>query len=60
MTKIKVLAEGYFKELSETRCKAGSTMVLVQDEGKNLLVDTGNPQDKYKILTSLKKTKHYS
>lgn len=30
-------------------------MILIQDEGKNILVDTGNSQDKIKILEALQK-----
>ncbi len=55
MIKVKVLVKGYFKNISETRCKASSTITLIQDNGKNILIDTGNPQDKEKIITSLKK-----
>lgn len=55
MTEYKILIEGYFKDISQTRCHASSTIVLIQDEGKNILVDTGNPQDKRKIIAALKK-----
>jgi len=57
MAKIKILVEGYFKNISKTQCRAGSTIVLIQDEDKNFLVDTGNPQDKEKIILALKKNK---
>lgn len=57
MAEIKILVEGYFKDISRTRCCASSTIVLIQDEGKNILVDTGNPQDKEKIIYALKKRK---
>ena len=57
MAELMVLVEGYFKNISKTRCSAGSTIVLIQDEGKNILVDTGNPQDKEKIIDALKKRK---
>ena len=55
MTEIFVLVDGYFKNLSKTRCIAGPTITLVKDEGKNILVDTGNPKDKEKILKALEK-----
>jgi glyoxylase-like metal-dependent hydrolase (beta-lactamase superfamily II) len=55
MTEVKVLVEGYFKDLSKTRCCAGATITLVRDEDKNILVDTGNPMDKDKIIRALKK-----
>jgi glyoxylase-like metal-dependent hydrolase (beta-lactamase superfamily II) len=55
MTEVKVLVEGYFRNISKTRCRAGATIALVRDEGKNILVDTGNPGDKGKIITALKK-----
>jgi len=55
MTEIFVLVNGYFKNLSKTRCIAGPTITLVKDEGKNILVDTGNPKDKEKILKALEK-----
>lgn len=57
MTEVQILIEGYFKNISRTRCRAGSTIVLIQDEGKNILVDTGNPQDKEKIIIALRKRK---
>lgn len=55
MPKIKILVEGYFKNISRTRCRAGSTVTLIQDDSKNILVDTGNPQDSVKIIKALKK-----
>lgn len=43
------------KIISENRCRASGTIVLVRDNGKNILVDTGNPKDKDKIVQALKK-----
>ncbi len=57
MAEIKILIEGYFKNISKTRCRASSTISLIKDEDKNILVDTGNPQDKEKIINALKKRK---
>ena len=57
MAEIEILIEGYFKNISRTRCRASSTIVLIKDSGKNILVDTGNPQDKEKIINALKKRK---
>ncbi len=57
MAETKILIAGYFKNISRTRCRASSTIVLIQDEGKNILVDTGNHQDKEKIINALKKRK---
>jgi glyoxylase-like metal-dependent hydrolase (beta-lactamase superfamily II) len=52
---VNVLVEGYFEKISETRCRASSTIILISDKNKNILVDTGNPQDKEKIVRALKK-----
>lgn len=57
MAEVKILVQGYFKNISRTRCRAGSTIILVQDEGINIIVDTGNSQDKEKIVSALKKIK---
>ena len=54
-TEIIILIEGYLKIISENRCRASGTIVLVRDNGKNILVDTGNPKDKDKIVQALKK-----
>ncbi|MFH0969575.1 MAG: MBL fold metallo-hydrolase [Patescibacteria group bacterium] len=55
MTEVVVLIDGYFKNLSKTRCIAGPTITLIKDEERNILVDTGNPKDKEKILKALAK-----
>lgn len=55
MAEVFVLINGYFRNLSKTRCVAGSTVTLIMDKGKNILVDTGNPKDKDKILKALRK-----
>lgn len=57
MAEVRVLIKGYFRNISSTRCRASSTVALIQDQGKNILVDTGNPQDKAKIIGALKKKK---
>jgi glyoxylase-like metal-dependent hydrolase (beta-lactamase superfamily II) len=57
MAKVDTLANGYYKHVSNTRCRAGGTVVLIQDENKNILVDTGNPRDKDKIVNSLAQRK---
>ena len=57
MAEVKILIQGYFKDISKTRCRAGSTIVLIQEKGKNILVDTGNPCDEKKIVNSLAKRK---
>ncbi len=57
MAEVKILVQGYFKNILRTRCRASSTIVLIQDEGKNVLVDTGNSQDQEKIISALKKRK---
>jgi glyoxylase-like metal-dependent hydrolase (beta-lactamase superfamily II) len=55
MPKVFVLIDGYFRNLSKTRCVAGPTITLVADKGKNILVDTGNSIDKDKILKALER-----
>lgn len=55
MAEVKVLIEGYFNNISKARCKAGATITLIKDGNKNILVDTGNPIDKEKIINSLRK-----
>jgi glyoxylase-like metal-dependent hydrolase (beta-lactamase superfamily II) len=53
--KVEILIEGYFKNISKTRCRAGCSVVLIQDENKNILVDTGNPRDEKRLINALKK-----
>ena len=55
MAEVKILVEGYFKWLSETKLKASSTVTLIKDEGKNIIVDTGNIVVEQEIIDSLKK-----
>ena len=55
MAEVFVLINGYFRNLSKTRCVAGSTITLIMDKGKKILIDTGNPKDRDKILEALKK-----
>lgn len=54
MIEVKVLINGYFEEISETRCRAGSSIVLIKADNKKILVDTGNPQDQEKLIDVLK------
>lgn len=55
--KVKVLTIGYFKwlGLGRDKFKASSTVSLIQDNGKNILVDTGNHEVEKKLLSALKK-----
>lgn len=55
MTDIIVLINGYFKNISKTRCRGGATITLIRDNKVNILVDTGNIVDKGKIIKGLKK-----
>ncbi|MFH1427171.1 MAG: MBL fold metallo-hydrolase [Patescibacteria group bacterium] len=55
MAEINILIEGYFKNILKTRCQAGSSIILIKDQKKNIIVDTGNPQDEKKIIKALKK-----
>lgn len=42
MAKVKVILKGYFKWVKLNVSKASSTVVLIQDQGKNILFDTGS------------------
>lgn len=55
--KVKVLVIGYFKwlGLGRDKFKASSTASLIQDNGKNILVDTGNHEVEKKLISALKK-----
>lgn len=53
IAKITILLPGYYEEMSQNRCRASSTIILVQNE-HNILVDTGNPQDAERIIATLK------
>ncbi|MCX6742748.1 MAG: MBL fold metallo-hydrolase [Candidatus Parcubacteria bacterium] len=55
--KVKVLVTGYFKwlGLGRDKFKASSTATLIQDNGKNMLVDTGNQEVEKKLISALKK-----
>ena len=55
MAEVKVLVKGYFKWLDENKLKASSTVTLVKDSGKNIIIDTGNIAVGKKIAESLKK-----
>lgn len=51
---VKVLMPGYFKWLGINKCKASSTVSLIQDEGKNIIFDTGTSNNKKEIIKALK------
>lgn len=55
MAEIKVLLTGYFDWLSESTLKASSTVTLIKDEGKNIIVDTGSLRLEKELLKKLKK-----
>jgi len=42
LAEVKVLRTGSFEMVNEEGCKAVCTLTLVKDEGKTILVDTGN------------------
>jgi len=54
MTEVKVLVEGYSKWLSESKLKASSTVTLIKDSGKNIIVDTGSITVEQDIIKRLK------
>lgn len=54
---IKIIKRGYFKWISHNRCQTGSNVVLICDNKKNILVDTGSPGEEKKIIAGLKKEK---
>lgn len=56
-TTVKIIKPGYFKWIRKNRCKTGSNVVLIRDNGKNILVDTGSPGEDKKIIAALKKEK---
>lgn len=53
MAEVKVLIEGYFKWLSESRLRASSTITLIKDGDKNIIVDTGNIVMEQEIVKKL-------
>jgi glyoxylase-like metal-dependent hydrolase (beta-lactamase superfamily II) len=57
VAKIKIIVTGYFKwlGLGRDKFKASSTATLIQDDGRNILVDTGNHEVEKKLLSGLKK-----
>lgn len=57
MAEVKILVNGYFKWLSENKLKASSNVVLVKDDGKNIIVDTGNSKVRGDIIKALKEEK---
>lgn len=56
-TAIKIIKPGYFKWIGRNKCKTGSNVVLIRDNGKNILVDTGSPGEDKKIIAAFKKEK---
>lgn len=56
-TEVKIVKPGYFKWIGKNRCQTASNVVLIRDEKKNILVDTGSPGEDKKIIAGLKKEK---
>ncbi len=54
---VKIIKPGYFKWIGKNRCRTGSNIVLIRDNKKNILVDTGSPGEDKKIISALKKEK---
>lgn len=54
MTEVKILVPGYFEWLSENKLKASSSVALIKDTGKNIIVDTGSIVVSNKIIDALK------
>lgn len=57
MAEVKVLLVGYFEWVKKNVCRASSTITLVFDGKKKVIVDTGNLADEKSILKALKKFK---
>jgi glyoxylase-like metal-dependent hydrolase (beta-lactamase superfamily II) len=53
MAKVKVLLVGYFEWIEKNVCRASSTVTLIEDDGKKMIVDTGNFIDAEKIIAAL-------
>lgn len=56
-TEVKIIKPGYFKWIGKNRCKTASNVVLIRDNKKNILVDTGSPGEDKKIIRALEKEK---
>lgn len=55
MAEVKILVKGYFKWLNENKLKASSTVTLINDSGKKIIIDTGNIIVEQEIIKALKK-----
>lgn len=55
MVEVKILVKGHFKWLNETTLRASSTVTLIKDGDKQIIVDTGNIVVEQEIVKALKK-----
>jgi len=53
--RVKILLRGYFKWLGRNKCRASSTVTLVQDDNKNIIIDTGTHNNRQKLIKALAK-----
>lgn len=53
MAEVKILVKGHFKWLNETKLKASSTVTLIKDGDKQIIVDTGNITVEREIIKAL-------
>jgi len=53
LAKVKILLTGYFEWVGENKCRASSTVTLIQDRRKNILVDTGTSSNQKKLIKAL-------
>lgn len=52
---VKIIKPGYFKWVGKNKLKASSNIILIKDNGKNILIDTGSFGEEKKIISALKK-----
>ncbi|MFC1599040.1 MBL fold metallo-hydrolase [Patescibacteria group bacterium] len=57
LAKVNIILPGYFNWVGPNKCKASSTVTLIQDEKKNIIIDTGTRNNQEKIIKVLAKHK---
>jgi glyoxylase-like metal-dependent hydrolase (beta-lactamase superfamily II) len=57
LAKVKILLPGYFKWIGSNKCQASCTVTLIQDDKKNIIVDTGTRSNQEKLIKALAKEK---
>jgi glyoxylase-like metal-dependent hydrolase (beta-lactamase superfamily II) len=53
LAKVKILLIGYFEWLGINKCRASSTVTLIEDNGKKIIVDTGSRARQKELLRVL-------